>query len=763
VYDGASSKWRVVGGTGSGGSTGVTYLATSSQNFIPILMDGEVQYGNSGTAFIYRNQLYTIGNGAAARPYGVQGGTSAGAGNTTDAASPSLVPIAGTAPSGWQQVVGGIDSVCALSNVGTVYCWGNNDVGQLGQGDTTDRYNATIVSIPSSGSPIVKLYTNHSTDDQTANYNAFFAVDANGYLYGWGPNDDFQLGLGTSNTNQLTPIRIASGIFNGGANSVVKLSMASNYGGGGMVAAITQGGQLYTWGYHGTASGLGIASSQSSPYLVPGMTNVKDVIVRGGYNGSTYRTSTFAIKNDGTLWVAGSNINGQLGLGDNTLRNTFVQVTSLIGTNITKVYSTASGADGGSTYVVDDGGNLYVTGYNGHGQLALGDTTDRNTFQEVTTPGIDGKVAKVFVGGSNYGGSTSVLYVLNTDGDFYSAGYAGYGLGRGTTVGANTQTLGKVIRNTNGAKVIDVDVYGYDNESTVLITLEDGTMMSAGYSTDGQTGNDVNNLSTNTTFKYVIGFEPGSKASAVGLSTIVPFNLLNDAVLGGLVDNTSFSQIWNWSTASTTTGLLKLAADVLTTGNLFSVNSASTNLSGNLAEINLTGDNASTTGNALKISVTGTQSVADALELSNLGAGLALNVSGSIALQRGADYTTAGTSNNAPLANSSLVRLNTAGATDQVLTGIAGGVDGKLLTIMNVHNTATVTLSNNSGSSLAANRILTGMSGGASMQIGPNQSVQLMYDGAASVWRVISGAGGSGATTYVTQLLQHHPYHLFHN
>jgi hypothetical protein len=276
---------------------------------------------------------------------------------------------------------------------------------------------------------------------------------------------------------------------------------------------------------------------------------------------------------------------------------------------------------------------------------------------------------------------------------------------------------------------VDVDVYGQTTNGVTVIVLEDGTMMSAGYNANGATGNDVTNVSYNNTFKYVIGFEPGSRASAVGLSTIVPINLLSGAGLAGLVDNTNFSQFWNWSTASTTTGLFKLAADVLTSGNLFQVNSASTELTGNLAEINLTGSTASTTGNALKVSITNSSSTAAAILASNLGSGLALNVVGSVALQRGADYTAAGTSNDAPIANSSLVRLNTSGAA-QTITGIANGVDGKILTLMNVA-AATATLANNSGSSLAANRILTGMMGGASLQVGPGQSVQLMYDGAA--------------------------------
>lgn len=98
-------------------------------------MNEEAQFGMSGQAFIYRNQIYTMGNGAANRPYGINGDT-----NTGNAAIPSLLPIAATTsspngPSGWSQIAGSENSACALSNIGTVYCWGDNANGELGTGD----------------------------------------------------------------------------------------------------------------------------------------------------------------------------------------------------------------------------------------------------------------------------------------------------------------------------------------------------------------------------------------------------------------------------------------------------------------------------------------------------------------------------------------------------------------------------------------------------------------------------------------------------
>ena len=65
---------------------------------------------------------------------------------------------------------------------------------------------------------------------------------------------------------------------------------------------------------------------------------------------------------------------GQLGLGDTTSRNTFTEVTGIAGTISTVI--------GGlhHTYILATDNKLYDTGRNDHGQLGLGDTSNRNVF-----------------------------------------------------------------------------------------------------------------------------------------------------------------------------------------------------------------------------------------------------------------------------------------------------------------------------------------------------------------------------------------------
>jgi alpha-tubulin suppressor-like RCC1 family protein len=744
-YDGTSAVWRVIGGTGSG-SAGVTYLATSSQNFIPVLMNEESQFGMPGQAFIYRNQIYTMGYGAANRPYGINGDT-----NTANAATPTLLPIAATTsspngPSGWSQIVGNENSACALSNIGTVYCWGDNVNGELGTGDLgTDHQDARMVPFPGGATAITKLFTNHSQEATIGG--SYFAIDTNGKVWAWGDNSNGVLGVGDS-SDRGAPV--AAGGAPWSTKSIKKISISTVNGGGPMAAAVDTDGQLYTWGYNNLGQ-LGIATSdvtqRSTPVAISNLaTSTVDVIVRGGYDGATFRPWTLALKADGTVWGAGDNSSGQLGLGDTTFRQTFQIVTSLNGINVAKIYGAASdGATGGFAAVVSTTGRLYTSGYNGHGQLGLGDTTNRNTFQLVNGAW-DTKVTKVVVFGSNDEGSTGSMYILDNDGNLYSTGYNGGGqLGLGTT--ASVSTPRKVL-NTGGARVLDMHGFGTDNQGGITVVLDNGSMMSAGYNTFNQAGNDVQNVTYNSSLKYVVGFEPGSKNSAVGLGTLIPFNLLSGAVLGNLLDNLNFTQQWNWSTASTSDAMV-MSADQLTTGSLLTGSSASGAFSGNLVDLTVSGDTASTTGNVLSLNVTGVNSSSTALKINTVGGGLAMDITGMVAFRNGFNFSTNGASHNVDFGNTSLVRMT--GTGPQIISGIARGVDGAILTIMNTGtSTATTTLQNQNGSSLAANRIITGF--GADLQIAGDQSVMLQYDASVSRWRVISG-GTSGSATYITQTL----------
>ena len=84
---------------------------------------------------------------------------------------------------------------------------------------------------------------------------------------------------------------------------------------------------------------------------------------------------TIFLKNDGTVWATGWNEYGQLGLGDDTDRNTPTKV------NIDSVKEVVAG-DKHTIFLKNDK-TVWATGWNHDGQLGLGDKTNRNTPTKV--------------------------------------------------------------------------------------------------------------------------------------------------------------------------------------------------------------------------------------------------------------------------------------------------------------------------------------------------------------------------------------------
>ena len=114
------------------------------------------------------------------------------------------------------------------------------------------------------------------------------------------------------------------------------------------------------------------------------------------------------LKNDGTLWNCGANNYGQLGLGDGTNRNIFTKIT----TNVDDIKSVYCGY--GYTFILKNDGTLWGCGDNQYGQLGLGDTTNRNTFTQITTNADD--IKSVYCGGFH-------TLILKNDGTLWSCGW----------------------------------------------------------------------------------------------------------------------------------------------------------------------------------------------------------------------------------------------------------------------------------------------------------------------------------------------------
>jgi alpha-tubulin suppressor-like RCC1 family protein len=191
---------------------------------------------------------------------------------------------------------------------------------------------------------------------------------------------------------------------------------------------ITEDGKLYACGYNGYGQlGNGTTTNSQTPIRCGNLTGVKQVAVT-----SSKYMSVYAIDNKGDLWSWGYNAQGRLGLGDQTARHSPTKVTAL---NKVKQISAIAGdhtnhgdqSDAHALALLEDG-TVYATGDNNHGQLGVGDTTDRHSFTLIS--GSLPKIKQVYAGGSFYGHSAT----LDEDDNLWTWGYNYYGqLGHGDT------------------------------------------------------------------------------------------------------------------------------------------------------------------------------------------------------------------------------------------------------------------------------------------------------------------------------------------
>ena len=245
---------------------------------------------------------------------------------------------------------------------------------------------------------------------------------------------------------------------------------------------------------------LGLGNTGNKSIFTQVTTNVDDIksVYCGGY-------CTFILKNDGTLWGCGKNSDGQLGLGDTNDRNIFTQVT----TNVDDIKEIYCGQN--HTFILKNNGALWGTGYNGYGQLGLGDTSNRNTFTEITNNTND--IKSVYCG-SNH------TFILKNDGTLWSTGCNGYGqLGLKDT--DNRTTFTQVIINADDVKLVDCG-----SEHT-LILENDGTLCGCGYNGYGQLG--LGDTNYRTTFTQVTTITDDIKSVYCGANHT--FILENDGTL----------------------------------------------------------------------------------------------------------------------------------------------------------------------------------------------------------------------------------------
>lgn len=292
----------------------------------------------------------------------------------------------------WRHVsAGGRGHSHAIKDDGTLWGWGVNNYGQLGDGSQTQRLAPVKVDgqweqTSSCGTSSFSRHTLAVRSDKTlwswgygfsgqlgdgtqgqqsvrvspgqvgtqhwlsvaAGGDFSLGIRDGGRLYAWGDNYAGQLGDGTTE-RRLVPTAIGSGTW-----SVIDAGEA-------YAAAIRSDGKLFTWGSNGGKLGDGTTVDRAEPVEIDFGNWIS---VACGFN------HTMAVRNDGTLWSWGNNSNGQLGIGSLTSQLSPVQVGSA--TTWKKVFIGRQ-----SSFGIKEDGTLWAWGRNEYSQLGDGTTTQQ--------------------------------------------------------------------------------------------------------------------------------------------------------------------------------------------------------------------------------------------------------------------------------------------------------------------------------------------------------------------------------------------------
>jgi alpha-tubulin suppressor-like RCC1 family protein len=309
-----------------------------------------------------------------------------GDGTTTPRLTPVRVP-------GLTDVVAAVAGTgnfsLAVREDGTVWAWGANTQGQLGNGTTTQRL--TPGQVPGL-TDVVSV---------AAGQGFSLALRGDGTVWAWGANASGELGDGTT-TRRLTPVRVT------GLSDVVTLAASHNH-----AVALRGDGTVWAWGLNSSGQlGDGTTTRRLTPVRVTGLTDVVGVSAGTG-------TFSLAVRGDGSMWAWGSNFRGQLGDGTTTQRLTPVRVPGL-----TDVVAVSAGHFNFSLALRRDG-TVWAWGANEHGQLG-----DETPFPRRSPAPVMGVTHAVAVAAGRVGS-----LVLRKDGTLWAWGTDLNGtLGTGTSI-----------------------------------------------------------------------------------------------------------------------------------------------------------------------------------------------------------------------------------------------------------------------------------------------------------------------------------------
>ena len=268
-----------------------------------------------------------------------------------------------------------------LTDDGTLWATGYNSNGQLGTGDTENRWSFEQVA-----SDVLAV---------SAGENHTIVLKINGTLWATGYNSNGQLGTGDTD-DRWSFEQVASASDNN-----VAVSAGSRH-----TMLLKSDGTLWASGANSQGQlGTGDTDQRLSFEHVAWASD-NNVAVSAG------STHTMLLKGDGTLWATGGNPSGQLGTGYMESEVGFVEVAGAFSDNV----AVSAGED--HTMLLKSDGTLWATGGNIYGQLGIGVSNDRWSFEQVVSASNDNVAVSA---------GTRHTMLLKIDGSVWGTGDCRYG------------------------------------------------------------------------------------------------------------------------------------------------------------------------------------------------------------------------------------------------------------------------------------------------------------------------------------------------
>jgi len=335
----------------------------------------------------------------------------------------------------------------AAKSDGTVYTWGANYFGQLGNGNTGTSSNVPV-AVNTSG-----VLNGKTITQVAAGRSCSIALASDGTVYTWGNNAFGQLGNGNYTDSNVPVAVITSGVLNG--KTITQVAAVGNHS-----IALASDGTVYTWGYNlygQLGNGNNTNSNEPVAVVTSGVLSGKTITqVAGGEYHS------IALASDGTVYTWGNNLDGQLGNGNNTDSNVPVAVNTsgvLNGKTITQV-----AAGNIHSIALASDGTVYTWGDGSNGRLGNGNNISSNVPVAVVTSGVlSGKTITQVAAGYSHS------IALASDGTVYTWGYNSDGqLGNGN----NTHSNVPVAVDQSSMGLIPVELTAFTAALTSSATVE---------------------------------------------------------------------------------------------------------------------------------------------------------------------------------------------------------------------------------------------------------------------------------------------------